>query len=70
MVREQHGEGPKEGHDSRLPHAGCGCSVLQEEAAKKQEAASEQAVVIAREKEQADSALMEALPAVEAAAQV
>lgn len=42
----------------------------QEEAAKKQEVAAEQSIVIAREKELADSALMEALPAVEAAAQV
>jgi dynein heavy chain, axonemal len=40
----------------------------QEEAAKKQEVAAEQSIVIAREKEQADSALVEALPAVEAAA--
>ena len=40
----------------------------QEEAGKKQEAAAEQSIVIAREKETADAALMEALPAVEAAA--
>lgn len=45
-------------------------NVRQEEAAKKQEVAAEQSIVIAREKELADSALMEALPAVEAAAQV
>ena len=41
--------------------------VSQEEATKKQKYAEEQAIVITKQKEEADEALMEALPAVEAA---
>jgi len=41
--------------------------VSQEEATKKQKYAEEQAIIITKQKEEADEALMEALPAVEAA---